>query len=137
LKLRKLHQKVKNQRADYQHKVSTRLIKTYDVICIEKLNLAGMVKSYLGKTLSDVAIGNFYNMLIWKAERAARTVVEVPARFTSQTCSGCGHCEKANRKTQADFECVKCSHKINADISAAQNIFRLGINRLDVTYNIS
>lgn len=133
LKLRKIHQKIKNQRADYQHKISTWLIKNYDIICIEKLNLSGMVKSRLGKSLSDVAIGNFYNMLRYKAVNAGKELVEVPAQYTSQTCYECGHCEKANRKTQAVFECVNCNHKNNADINAAQNILRLGINRLNLT----
>jgi putative transposase len=136
LKLRKVHQKIKNQRADYHHKVSTWIIKNYDIICFEKLNLSGMVKSRLGKYLSDVAIGNFYRMLRFKAESAGRELVEIPAQYTSQTCHVCGHCEKANRQTQAKFECVKCSHKNNADINAAQNILRLGINLLNLTYAV-
>lgn len=135
LRLRKIHQKIKNQRADYQHKISTWLIKNYDIICIEKLNLSGMVKSNLGKSLSDVAIGIFYNMLRFKAERAGRELVEVPAHFTSQTCFVCGHCEKANRKTQAVFQCVNCNHKNNADLNAAQNILSLGIARLGLNVN--
>lgn len=135
VQLRKIHQKIKNQRADYQHKVSTYLVKTYDVICIEKLNLSGMVRSNLGKSLSDVAIGNFYNMLRYKAVNADKKLIEVPAAYTSQTCFACGHCEKANRQTQAKFECVKCSHKINADINAAQNILSLGIARLGLNVN--
>jgi len=106
--------------------------------------LAGMVKSNPGKSLNDVAIVNFYNMLNWKAERAAKTVVEVPAHFTSQTCSAGGHCEKANRKTQAVFECLKCNHNQNADWNAAINILRLRqaaemsspekVSHKDVTY---
>ena len=134
LKLRKIHQKIKNQRVDFQHKVSTWIIKNYDIICIEKLNLSGMVKSRLGKSLSDVAIGNFYKLLRFKAESAGREWVEVPAQYTSQTCHVCGHCDKANRQTQAKFECVKCSHKNNAGINAAQNILGLGINLLNLTY---
>lgn len=128
LKLRKIHQKIKNQRGDYQHKVSTWLIKHYDFLAIEKLNLAGMVKSNLGKSLNDAAIGYFYEKLRYKAEKAGRVIVEVPAHFTSQTCSNCGHCEKANRKTQANFVCLKCSHNQNADWNAAKNILRLGVN---------
>jgi putative transposase len=135
LKLRKIHQRVKNCRADFQHKISTYLVKTYDLIVVEKLNLSGMVRSKFGKSLNDAAIGNFYNMLNWKAERAAKTVVEVPAHFTSQTCHACGHCEKANRKTQADFECVKCHFSLNADLNAAQNILRLGKSALGLKWN--
>jgi putative transposase len=130
LKVRKIHHEIKNRRNDYQHKVSMWLIKNYDNMCIEKLNLSGMVKSNLGKSLNDVAIGNFYNMLRYKAVNAGKKLIEVPARYTSQTCYECGHCEKANRKTQADFECVKCNHKSNADWNAAKNILRSGIERL-------
>lgn len=137
LKLRKIHRKIRNQRADYQHKISNYLVKTYDVICIEKLNLSGMVKSRLGKSLSDVAIGSFYQMLKLKAECAAKRVVEIPAHFTSQTCSACGHCEKANRKTQAEFLCLKCNHKQNADWNAAKNILRLGKSALGSKWNSS
>lgn len=137
LKLRKIHQKIKNQRADYQHKVSTHLVKTFDVICVEKLNLKGLVKSRLGKSLNDVAVGNFYDTLRYKAVNADKKLIEVPAHFTSQTCSRCGHCEKANRKTQADFLCLKCSYKNNADINAAQNILSLGLSELGVKLNNS
>lgn len=137
LKLRKIHQKIKNQRADYQHKISNYLVKTYDVICIEKLNLSGMVKSRLGKSLSDVAIGNFYRMLKCKAENADKRVIEIPAHFTSQTCSACGHCEKANRLSQAEFVCLKCNHNQNADWNAAKNILRLGKSALGSKWNNS
>lgn len=135
LKLRKLHQKIKNQRADYQHKISTWIVKNYDIIAIEKLNLSGMVKSRLGKSLSDVAIGNFYNMIRYKAACAGKELVEVSAHFTSQTCSNCGHCEKANRKTQSDFVCLKCHFSLNADHNAAINILRLGKSALGLKWN--
>lgn len=129
LKLRRIHQKIKNQRADYQHKISTWLINAYDVLCVEKLNLSGMVRSNLGKSLSDVAIGNFYNILRAKAVNAGRELIEIPAQYTSQTCNECGHCEKANRKTQAVFECVKCHFSNNADINAAKNILNIGLGQ--------
>jgi putative transposase len=130
LKLRQLHQKIKNQHADFRHKVSTYLIKTFDVICIEKLNLAGLTKGRLAKQMHDISIGNFFNILRYKAENADKKLIEIPAAYTSQTCHACGHCEKANRQSQADFECLKCRHKNNADVNAAKNILRLGINRL-------
>lgn len=137
LKLRKIHQKIRNQRNDYQHKISTYLVQNYDLIVIEKLNLAGMVRSNLGKSLSDVAIGIFYNLLNYKAVNADKRVVEVPAHFTSQTCYECGHCEKDNRKTQANFVCLKCHHSNNADINAAKNILSAGLAELGLKLNNS
>ena len=53
-------------------------------------------------------------------------VVAVNPAYTSQTCSACGHTDKANRKTQAKFECVACGHSENADVQAAKNILALG-----------
>ena len=54
------------------------------------------------------------------------SVVKVPAPYTSQTCSRCGHTDKQNRKTQADFACLSCGHRDNADVNAALNIMAFG-----------
>ena len=134
LKLRKIHQKIKNCRADFQHKAARYLVNSYDLICIEKLKVSNMLKNhYLARVISDVSWNSFYQMLSNKAEEAGRELIKVPAQYTSQTCSRCGHCEKANRKTQANFVCLKCHFSINADHNAAKNILGLGKSLLDVT----
>jgi putative transposase len=58
----------------------------------------------------------------YKCQRAGVTLIEVDPRYSSQTCSGCGHCEKGNRKSQERFECLCCGLKLNADINAALNL---------------
>ena len=58
----------------------------------------------------------------YKAEWRGGEVIKVAPKYTSQTCSKCGHVEKANRETQATFLCQKCGHKENADVNAAKNI---------------
>lgn len=68
IKLKKIHQKIKNQRNDFAHKVSTRLVKDFDVIAIEKLNILGMSKGFLSKQIHDVAWNNFFQKLKYKAE---------------------------------------------------------------------
>jgi putative transposase len=134
LKLRKIHQRIKNCRTDFQHKAAYWLVNSYDLICIEKLKVSNMLRNHhLARVISDVSWSSFYQILKCKAENAGKTVVEVPPHHTSQTCSRCGHCEKANRKTQADFVCLKCHFSINADHNAAINILRLGKSELAKT----
>jgi putative transposase len=60
--------------------------------------------------------------LAYKCQRAGVTLIEVDPRYSSQTCSGCGHCERGNRKSQESFECLCCGLKLNADVNAALNL---------------
>ncbi|MCW3099646.1 MAG: transposase [Chthonomonadaceae bacterium] len=60
--------------------------------------------------------------LAYKCQRAGVTLIEVDPRYSSQTCSGCGHCERGNRKSQEWFECLQCGLKLNADVNAALNL---------------
>jgi putative transposase len=61
-------------------------------------------------------------MIAYKSKLRGVPVFFVDPKYTSQTCSACGHCEKASRKSQSEFECVKCNHSLNADFNAALNI---------------
>ena len=60
--------------------------------------------------------------LAYKCQRAGVTLIEADPRYSSQTCSGCGHCERGNRKSQESFECLCCGLKLNADVNAALNL---------------
>jgi transposase len=66
----------------------------------------------------------------YKAARAGVRVIAVDPAYTSRTCSACGHCDKANRKSQSEFVCQSCHHAMNADVNAALNIRSLGIIKL-------
>jgi IS605 OrfB family transposase len=63
----------------------------------------------------------------YKAQALGIPVIEVNPRNSSRTCSVCGHCDKANRKSQAHFECLSCGFQANADFNASRNIARLGL----------
>jgi len=60
--------------------------------------------------------------IAYKCQRAGVPLIEVDPRYSSQTCSGCGHCEKGNRKSQESFECLCCGLRLNADVNAALNL---------------
>lgn len=137
LKLRKIHQKIKNQRNDFAHKLSTRLVKEYDLIAIEKLNIKGMSKGILGKQISDVAWYSFFEKLKYKAENADKTVVEVNPNNTSQTCI-CGETVKKNLSVR-HHHCLKCGYSEHRDIVSSKVILKIGLGHSlkDKTYQIA
>jgi putative transposase len=76
--------------------------------------------------LGNWAFDQLRQFVVYKAQRAGVPVVFVDPRNTSRTCSACGYCDKANRKSQAHFRCLKCGRVDNADCNAARNIARHG-----------
>jgi putative transposase len=134
--LAKHHLKVKRQRQDFAHKTSLNLLQRFDEIAVEDLNIKGMVKNHhLAKSISDVAWGTFLSILDAKAGEAGRRVWKVPAPYTSQECSGCGH---RMRKTlaQREHRCSECGLQLHRDHNAAINIkgraFPLGMSLVGV-----
>jgi len=135
LRLRKIHAQIKNQRNDFAHKVSTNLVKEYDLIAIENLNILGMSKGILAKEIHDVAWNSFFQKLKYKAENAGKSVVEVNPNGTSQTCICGARVEKT--LAQRQHICLKCGHSEHRDIVSAKVILsRAGQTRKDVTYAV-
>ncbi len=83
--LRKIHQKIKNQRNDFQHKISTYLVKTYDVICIEKLSIPGLSRGILSKQMNDIAIGAFFQKLEYKVANTGKELRKVQPQFAQNS----------------------------------------------------
>ncbi|HYE72601.1 MAG TPA: transposase [Blastocatellia bacterium] len=128
--LAKKHQQVANRRADFFHKTGLRLIKEFDAIVFEDLNIKGLVKNhYLAKSISDAAWGTFINTVTSKAAKAGRIVERVPAAFTSQDCSSCGHRVRKSLAVR-EHRCIACGFVAHRDHNAAINI-RLRSNRVE------
>jgi putative transposase len=120
------HERVGNCRKDFHHKVSHDLVKRFDTIKVEALNIRGLVKNHhLAKAINDVAWGNFFNITKAKAENAGRTFEKVNPAYTSQECSGCGARQKMPLSVRV-YECGKCHLKIHRDVNAAINILGRG-----------
>jgi putative transposase len=120
--LAKKHLKVANQRKDFFHKVSLQLIREFDEIAVEDLNIKGLVKNHhLAKSISDAGWGTFMSILENKAENAGRRVWKVPAAFTSQDCSQCGERVKKSL-SQREHRCIGCGYVAHRDHNAALNI---------------
>lgn len=115
------HLKVKRQREAHAHGVVNDLIKRFDLIAIEDLNVQGMVKNHhLSKSISDAAWSTFTSILTYKAECAGRELARVNPAFTSQTCSECGARQKIDL-SQRRYVC-DCGLDIDRDVNAARNI---------------
>lgn len=135
LQLRRIHQKIKNQRKDFAHKVSTQLVRDFDVIAIEDLNIQGMSKGILSKQIHDAAWNIFFQKLRYKAENAGKKLIEVSPNGTSQTCI-CGASVKKTL-TQRQHICLNCGYVNHRDIVSAQVILqRAGHTLKDLTYAV-
>jgi putative transposase len=120
--LGKKHLKVQNQRQDFFHKTSLQLIREFDEIAVEDLNIKGLVKNHhLAKSISDASWGTFISILENKAANAGRRVWRVPAAFTSQDCSQCGNRVKKSLAVR-EHRCIVCGFVAHRDVNAAINI---------------
>lgn len=126
-----IYKKIYNTRMDFLHKVSTAIVKHYDVIAIEQLMIKDMVKNKkLAKSILDASWGEFTTMLKYKAIDKGKTVIEVDRFYpSSQLCSKCGH-RKLMPLYLRTFSCANCGTHIDRDYNAAVNIEKKGMDML-------
>jgi len=117
------------------HNIAKHLVQSANNSCkaIALENLEGIrerasaVRRELRWQIGNWSFAQLQNYIGYKAKAAGVPTVFVPAPCTSQTCSACLHCERANRKSQSDFHCQQCGFQTNADFNASRNIARLGM----------
>jgi len=128
-KVARLHAKIADCRRDAIHKASRTLINENQVICVESLNITGMVKNRsLGKAISDAGWGEFVRQLEYKAAWAGRQLVKVSQWYpSSKLCHGCGHKVEKLPLSQRHWHCEGCGVAIDRDINAANNIRTAGL----------
>ena len=121
------HEKIRNQRKDFQHKLSASLAESFDAVCVEDLNLKGMAGGlHLGKGVHDNGYGLFLSMLEYKLEERGKYLIKVDRYFaSSKICSVCG--KKKEELSLADriYYC-ECGNRMNRDVNAAVNIMNEG-----------
>lgn len=124
----RIHEKIANSRSDTLHKLSTDLVTRFDVICVEDLNLRGMVKNHsLARSLHDASIGTAIRMIEEKAERYGKTVVKIDRWFpSSKTCSDCGRIVEKLPLSVREWSCPECGTTHDRDANAAANILAVG-----------
>ena len=135
LKVAKIQERIANSRNDNIHKVSLDLIRKYDVICIEDLNVKGMVRNHrLAKHIQDCAWGTFVSYLQYKADMNNKRIVRIDRFYpSSQTCGECGYVY-ANVKDLSvrEWQCPNCGTNHDRDINAAKNILKEGLKDISV-----
>lgn len=130
VRVARLHQKVAGQRDWFLHNESFKLVRDYDTIVIEDLNVSGMLRNRkLAKSISDVSFSRFFSLLTYKADWYGKEVVKI-GRFkpTSKKCSCCGWIKKDLTLKDRTFECEGCGLTIDRDLNAAKNIKALGVD---------
>src|SRR5690606_32432787 len=126
----KIHEKVGNQRRDFCHKASKRLIDQYQYIFVEDLNIKKMIEdSPFAKNITDASWNQFLQFLTYKAEEAGRIIGWVNPAYTTQDCYECGYREEKTL-AQRTHSCSNCGYNVSRDLNAAQNILALGLDGL-------
>jgi putative transposase len=153
--LAKLEHQVACQREDYQWKLAGKLVKRFDLIIFEALNIKGMksrckpkqdeetgkylknnqsAKRVLNRLISDASWGNLIQKVEILAEKSGVLVHEVNPHHTSQQCSQCGYTSPSNRNGEK-FICEQCSYAEDADVQASVNILNRGLEQLNIKLN--
>ncbi|MEM6402378.1 MAG: transposase [Cyanobacteria bacterium P01_D01_bin.116] len=128
-KLGRQHKKVADTRKDFHFKTANQLLKKYDVVAVEKLNIKGLARTRFAKSIHDAGWGQFLSILTNKAENAGLLVIPVKPHGTSQECSSCGHKVK-KPLSQRMHNCPVCHTSLCRDHNAAINIRNRGAHDL-------
>ena len=123
-RMARLHARIANIRADALHQLTTYLVDRFDVMAIEDLNVAGMLKNHkLARAIADMGLGEFRRQLEYKAAQRGKTVIVVSRWYPrSKTCSACGHRVPKMSLSVREWTCPECHTHHDRDINAAINL---------------
>lgn len=133
IKVARLHEHIANQRKDQLHKLTTKLVRENDIICIEDLDVVGMVRNrHLAKAISDIGMGEFRRQLQYKCSWHSKTLVEIDRFYpSSQICSCCGYQNRDIKDLSVrEWTCPNCGAHHDRDVNAAKNILAEGLTKI-------
>jgi putative transposase len=129
LKVARIHARIADRRRDYQHKLSSRIVRENQVVCVESLAVKNLVKNHaLAKSISDVGWGEFVRQLEYKASWYGRTLVKIDRWYPStKRCSHCGHVLDSLSLDERFWTCPACGRFHDRDRNAAKNVLAAGL----------
>jgi len=131
-RIARIHQRIKRQRQEFHYKVANKLVNTYDLIGVEDLNIKGLARTRLAKSILDAAWGEFIRILEAVAVKRGVRVVKVKPHGTSVDCSSCGW--KVPKTLEIRIhDCPKCRTVLDRDLNAAINILMRALNAVGLT----
>ena len=132
LKVALVHEKIKNQRKDFQHKWSRRIVNENQVIVSEDLNVKGMLKNHkLAKSIQDASFGSFCNMITYKADEQHRQYIKIDTFYpSSKLCHCCGYKNTTLKLADREWICPNCNTLLDRDNNASINILNEGLKIL-------
>lgn len=129
IKLAKYHEKLNNIKTNYLHQISNKMISENQVICMEDLNVSGMMKNHmLSKSIQELSLNNFTNMLKYKAIWNDRDLIQIDRYFpSSKLCNVCKTKNDELTLKDREWQCKSCQAKLDRDINASINILNEGM----------
>ena len=133
IKLAKVHEKIRNQRLNYLHQITSKLVNENQVICIEDLNVKGMMSNHkLAKSIQELSLYEFRRQLEYKCKQYGRQLIIIDRFYpSSKTCYNCSYIYKDLKLSEREWICPHCKSLIDRDYNAAQNILDEGLKYIN------
>ena len=134
IKLAKVHEKIRNQRLNYLHQITSKIVNENQVICIEDLNVNGMMSNHkLAKSIQELSLFEFRRQLEYKCRWYGRQLIIIDRFYpSSKTCHNCGYIYKDLRLSEREWICPHCKSLIDRDYNASLNILNEGLKQMNL-----
>ena len=136
IKLAKVHEKIRNQRLNYLHQITSKIVNENQIICIEDLNVNGMMQNHkLAKSIQELSLFEFRRQLEYKCRWYGRQLIIIDRFYpSSKTCHNCGYIYKGLRLSEREWVCPHCKSLIDRDYNASLNILTKGFRQINSSH---
>jgi putative transposase len=131
LRVARIHARIRQERQIAVHQLTTRLVREFDLIAIEHLNVKALARGWNARSIHDASFSEIRRQLLYKGDAAGRVILEVSQWFpSSRTCSHCRHVLDELRLDQRQWSCPQCGTDHDRDVNAARNILYQGMRQI-------